>query len=138
MNIISPANSIIFSILGPQVKKRDDHYRLSFSCVSLFLENKTLLFNNITKELIQIPASLASLQEEDFDYLISHWFYVPEEFNEMRLADELLSVIQLIPISPKHYTYTILSTTQCNANCFYCFENTIKKYPMKKETALMI
>jgi len=30
---------------------------------------------------------------------------------------------------------TILTTTECNARCYYCFENGIRQYPMTKEVA---
>jgi sulfatase maturation enzyme AslB (radical SAM superfamily) len=83
------------------------------------------------------------LTSEDFcnyeDLLIQHYFIVPENFNEDELMLEYRKRKSLPNIvNPLTHVngYTILTTTQCNARCFYCYQHVTKhKSRMTKETA---
>lgn len=132
---IQPANDTIIKLLGTQNYSRDDNYRLSFSCIQVSVDDQLLIYNCVTKELILISQSL---KENDKMLLINKWFLVPENFCENKMYKELRSILTLIPEKEKSGTITILPTTACNANCFYCFEKNISKTTMTSETALQV
>ena len=73
------------------------------------------------------------------EFLLNNYFIVPEKFEEKPLVD-MIRERKWQPItynyldSPRHFT--ILTTTTCNARCFYCYELKSKgKTPMSIETA---
>ena len=94
-----------------------------------------LLFNLLTRELVLLT------EEEwqtrfDSDYLKSHWFVVPEDCKDKEYADLVRWVLQnKQKKNPPITGYTIFTTTDCNARCFYCFELGRSRVPMSEETA---
>lgn len=134
MQIISNANENVLAILG-KPRKAKDHYRMIRYCTELQTEEGILLYNLLTKELIL-------LTEEEYrhrtglPYLQTHWFVIPEELKEQEFADLVLWVLQTRKKKPREITsYTILTTTDCNARCFYCYELGRSRIPMSEETA---
>jgi radical SAM protein with 4Fe4S-binding SPASM domain len=89
------------------------------------------------------PIELSNIYTDDpcdyAEFLLQNWFIVPENFQE----DIILKTIRqraAIPITdtyldhPSHFT--ILTTSACNARCFYCYEQGLKsKVHMKPEMA---
>ena len=70
-----------------------------------------------------------------FEFFVSRYFLVSENFDELKTIGEVRSVLQLLaPKKPLH-RFTILPTTDCNARCFYCFEAGCKREDMSPETA---
>jgi len=73
------------------------------------------------------------------DFLIKNWFLVPENFDE----DAVISTIREKQQRIINDTYldhpkgfTILTTSTCNARCFYCYEKNMKnKTHMTMEVA---
>lgn len=69
--------------------------------------------------------------------LNDRWFVVPEDTNEKDLTDLVKWVVSSRQQKTKNITgYTIFSTTDCNARCFYCFELGRSRIPMSHEIAL--
>jgi radical SAM protein with 4Fe4S-binding SPASM domain len=61
---------------------------------------------------------------------------VPEGHNDRKLCEQIRKTAQLFKPSAKTITgYTILTTTGCNARCFYCYEKGTKPVTMTAETA---
>lgn len=58
-------------------------------------------------------------------------FLVDDNFDELNALEEL----RIKGMSDPVQNVTILTTTECNARCYYCFEAGIKQYPMTKEVA---
>lgn len=93
----------------------------------LFLDNDELsVFNNI-----EINNYLGK-------YLVEHYFFVPEDFDDKKftlsLTDtrlQIQSIYKEVPLSH----FVILTTTGCNARCFYCFEKGAKVSNMTEQTA---
>ena len=89
------------------------------------------------------PVELMNIETEDpcdyVDFLINHWFLVPIKYDE----EAILSIIKERECTiitdtyldhPEHFT--ILTTSACNARCFYCYELGLKnKTHMSLETA---
>jgi sulfatase maturation enzyme AslB (radical SAM superfamily) len=73
------------------------------------------------------------------NFLVENYFLVPEDFNETELTD-LFKERQRLPITSNYLDhpskFVILTTTKCNARCFYCYElNSKGKTHMTYETA---
>lgn len=91
-----------------------------------------LLYNGITKELVEFEDG-DDLFDENFDRTM--WF-VPEDFDEASLVMDIKRrLADGRPKTWKPMNYTILTTTDCNARCFYCYEKNIAKKNMSDETA---
>lgn len=134
MEQIIKANGAILGMLG-KAKQSASGYRLIKYCVPLQIEEGTLLFNVLTREMVLLTAEeyadiLAS------EYLRKQWFVIPEELDEKKLVEMVRWVSGNIRKEPEYITdYTILTTTDCNARCFYCYELGRARIPMSEETA---
>lgn len=74
-------------------------------------------------------------KDELLSHLLKHWFIVPADFDEKNLVEELRLACKLINKKRGITSYKILTTTRCNARCFYCYEHGIKYRDMTEETA---
>lgn len=134
MKQITQANSAYLSILG-KPKAADGTFRLMKYCAQTPVEDGVLLFNVPTREMVLLT------EEEHADllnsqYLRDHWFVVPENTNEKESVDMLRWVAENMQPKTGDITgYTILTTTDCNARCFYCYELGRSRVPMSEETA---
>jgi len=134
VEIVSKASDSILKILKP-FRKDSSRWRMIHYCVEAQVEDGVLLFNYLTRELLLLTKeeyadrfSLACLKER--------WFVVPEETCEKEYADLVRWYIagkkkRLSTITG----YTIFTTTDCNARCFYCFEKGRHRIPMSHEVA---
>ena len=121
-------------VCGRQKKSNNVEYRMSRHCIETGCLEGRLLFNTLTGMLILIE------NENDFkenrDELIAHRFLVPIDFDEMKYADQVLKVATLLKSGKKQKnSFTILTTTDCNARCFYCYEAGVSKCTMTEKTA---
>lgn len=134
MKVIFEANESVLTILKRFLKK-DRCVRWLHYCVQAPVEDGVLVFNSLTRELIHLS------QEEyehytELDYLRDRWFVVPEGTNEKEIADLVKLVLFSQQKKSKEITgYTIFTTTDCNARCFYCFELGRSRIPMSADTA---
>lgn len=131
--ISSPIRSVA-GIIGRQKEKKEIPFRMSAFCVRTDCDEGVLLYHTLTGEMFLI--SRDETTETNRDALISSWFLVPEGFDEHAFADDVHKFIRMGKWPGKAVTdYTILTTTDCNARCFYCYELGISRIPMTKETA---
>ena len=71
-------------------------------------------------------------------YLIESYFLVPNDFDDKKFASNIIDTrlnIQNIYTNPPLSFFVILTTTGCNARCFYCFEQGAKVSNMNEQTA---
>lgn len=135
MEIINYSNDNDLRLLGGmQQKTVGKHYRLNKFCLKIETEDGTLIRNYLTGALVLLrPMELINFnidtQCDYIDFLIGNWFLVPDNYDEeaiLKIAKER----KAIPITdtyldhPSHFT--ILTTTTCNARCFYCYELKVK------------
>ena len=134
MKIISEASKNVTAILG-KVKISDNGYRLIKYCVAVQVDEGILLFNTLTRELLLLTSTeYDNLQKSE--ELRDRWFTVPESLNEKELATTVRWVLSNTAKKPDKITsYTIMTTTDCNARCFYCFEKGRARTPMTDEVA---
>ncbi len=99
-----------------------------------------LLYNTLTLELLHVPAALADSLEapagELLETLRKKWYLVPRTLDQHRTALELRQALRAMePPAAGIKKYTVVTTTACNARCFYCFEQGWETRTMSLETA---
>lgn len=126
-------------IIKHQYLKRDAEYILSPYVVEHFYDNKILLSNVMTDELLAYDSEDEILQ--DRLYLTSKWFYINKDIDPKSFCDGLLLDMG---ISEDYYRekmtvpskYSIFTTLSCNARCYYCYQCAKSDNSMSADTAL--
>lgn len=137
MRIIQRADEETLRLLNAQSKAAGELRSMKY-CVQLSVDEGTLLFNNITKELLLLEKDACT----DFfvsSYAQEHWFSVPEQTDEQQCIHMLRKAFYPGPTDiaqHKDLLYLIYTTTCCNARCPYCYEiGHHNNVTMSKETA---
>ena len=134
MEIISKAHEPVLKILK-RFQKKCAQGRLMKYCMEEAVEDGVLLFNLLTREMVL-------LNKEEWEKILQNqtmkdrWFVVPEDTNEKELVDMVRWVFNA---KRKHLEtitrFSIFTTMDCNARCFYCFEKGCSRVSMNQETA---
>lgn len=144
MDVLKSSDNKIINFLGGlQPIKKVSYRHLSYL---IKIENKdaTIIYNNLTSCCVALSKdelenfSNCTTEEDYMRFLIKHYFLVPEDFDERKIVDDFRGKEREKIRSNYHKkisSYTILTTTACNARCFYCFENGKKTEPMTFEMA---
>ena len=144
MNILIPQNTIIKNTLGLQKIDLESSYHFSHYTLIFKYDNKILVYNTMTKELISLDDEKMSLlvKEKNFSLdnellieLAKKWFIVNDNTNEKTLYNQSVSIAKMFSQNNYINNFTILPTTDCNARCFYCFELGCKRENMDLQTA---
>lgn len=135
----SKFNHMLESIVGKQVVRfLDTDYKLAtyvFSTRANLDNNVMLIVNTMSGELLAISVeefdaiknnTLKELNPFLYDYLVQQWFLIPKYTDEQTLIDTIrnakMSNFRLTdPL--KVNKFIILTTMDCNARCYYCYEN---------------
>lgn len=141
MHFINQANQFIYNILGSPRFIPDTEYRLSNFIIYTEYENNVFLYNNLTKQLLKLSENeysdikLNRCSEKIKETLIRAFFLVPIEADEFKVAQQIKKTV--LSLGEKNYinTYTIITTTECNARCWYCYQTGELKIPMSDEIA---
>ena len=134
MQIIIPPASIVEQVAGKQKRVEDQSYRLMTYVMQCPVHDGVLLYHTLTCCLLLLtPEEAAHITE--LPELIERWFLVPLQHDDGKLCRQILQVAQLLRNPAKTITtYTILTTTGCNARCFYCYERGATPVDMTPET----
>ena len=123
MKIISNGINTVIAVCGRQKNTEGRAMRPSVFMLKEKADDSLLLYNTLTGELLLLDP------DEDPDngvvdpLLIEKWFFVPEDFDEHRFFSQIDSVAKMLAPCPDVLTdFTIFTTTDCNARCFYCYE----------------
>ena len=139
--IFEPAKPY-FKLLGEQKVQAGAKYRLMTFVVQAAVDDGLLLLHNMTKEMVLLSQEEQVVFEQsptDLPELISHWFLVPEEHDDCQLSLQLRNVARLMEPKQTNITgYTVMTTSDCNARCFYCYELGQARRPMTEQTALQV
>ena len=135
MQVIIPTPSLVEQIVGIQKRADGQSYRLMTYVVQQPVDDGVLLYNTLTCSLVLLTpdeaADITAQQE-----LIGRWFLVPQAHDDQKLCRQIRQMAALLKPAAKAITnYTILTTTGCNARCFYCYEKGTKPVTMTAETA---
>ena len=135
MQVIIPTPLQYEQIVGRQKRVDGEHYRLMTYVVQQPVTDGLLLYNTLTCSMVLLqPDEAADLTAQR--ELIDRWFLVPQENDDQKLCHQIRQMAALLKPAAKAITgYTILTTTGCNARCFYCFEKGSKPVTMTSETA---
>lgn len=135
MDIILKPPVKIWSRIGSQERQPEITYTPNVYTISLDVDDGKLVYNTLTRELLFLPEEEYTPQNE---YLINHWFFVDENINPYTMAYMLKKVYRQQNTNfkmEKLSTYTIMTTTSCNAKCYYCYEAGCRHRDMSLETA---
>ena len=135
MKVIIPTAPLIEQIVGPQKRAEGQRYRLMTYVVQQPVDDGVLLYNTLTCSLVLLtPDEAADMTAQP--ELIDRWFLVPQEHDDQKACIEIRQLAALLKPADQPITdYTILTTTGCNARCFYCYEKGAKSVTMTAETA---
>lgn len=143
---LAPPIEFTKKAIGDQAYKRNKKYRFAYFTLISNKIDKFLIYNNLTRELLLL-SDIEYRQLENSGYtrpidlveeLVNKWFLVPENNEDFLLCDQVLNLVDLLN-SNKHFTvhnFNILTTTACNARCFYCYQAGTKIKTMNEKTAL--
>lgn len=110
----------------------------SYNFVAESVEN-SLLFNSRTGNSVVINNDLSKrlsqldLTDSELGNLKSLGFVIDDSFDEFQAIQ---SIARNNTLNSTMKKYRILTTTGCNAKCFYCYEKGLKALTMTEDTAL--
>lgn len=144
MRQVIPPTSIVQNILGEQKLAGGAFCRLTTHCMRAERPEGVLLYHTLTGELLLLsPEEEAALEglpgpvSPLLGELAARWFLRPLEADDIALADQTREIAERLRKRGAVLTrYTIFTTMDCNARCFYCYEAGWKKSSMSKQTAL--
>lgn len=135
-------NNLFPMLLGAQAVDADAMYRPISFCILQTVDGAPVAYNVLTGELLELTADeAAALSRSEIRggdapaALIEKRFFVPTEHDDFGLAREALEMAKLFQKADKLAVFTVFTTTDCNARCFYCYELGAKRMPMTAETA---
>ena len=141
MKTISKGQEKIIKLLGKQKIKEAEYRRMKY-ILQAECEDGVLLHNVITGHTILLEGKEANVFNNiplepvaEMTELIQGFFLVPKEYDEKKTVLNLRTLVKRLSSSKGIEGYTILTTTNCNARCFYCYENNLPHINMSQEVA---
>lgn len=139
MQIIYNTAKPFDKLLKKQKPKAGATYRPMYYVVEQPVDEGLLLYHTMTKAFLLLTPEEAEIYKThpaDLEQLIDLWFLVPEDHDDRLLARQIRDVAKMLEKKTNAITsYTIFTTTDCNARCFYCYELGRPRKPMNKEIA---
>ena len=134
MQTILPPSGNTIKILG-KARSAEHGQRWMHYVLAQPVDGGVLVFHTLTRALLLLtPEEYAA--PDNLPELRSSWFRVPQEMDDQKYADQVRFIRRTMWKEPEHITsYTIFTTTDCNARCFYCYEMGRARIPMSTETA---
>lgn len=130
MDVISHGNRDWLIALGkPEIV---EEYRLMLYVSKYEVDKGYVLVNNITSAIVYIKKSeFMHILDKGFStdyvrFLKENFFLVPLDYKDYeeceRVRKQFIKPLDKETCFAHPNYFTILSTTQCNARCFYCYE----------------
>lgn len=133
MKVIIPPILTAEKLCGAQKYDASADYRMTNHRVEARCDDGTLVFHTLTGEMILLENGD---DESSKKALVEKWFLVPNKFDENEFSDKITGIAALLKPAPDHKNnFTILTTTDCNARCFYCYEHGRRRVSMDEQTA---
>ena len=140
VTLIEP--SVLIKTFFTKTKCEVNKVKKSNFIIEMAVENGYLVYNTLSKELLfltndeylcYMKCEFAS-SNKLFDYLLEHLFLVADEKDEFKFLNEIKQFIMLFEKNDTKL-FTILTTLDCNARCFYCYEQRLSNSNMSLNTA---
>ena len=126
-------------LLKKQKMAAGQTYRPMYYVVEQPVEEGLLLYHTMTKALLLLTPEEAEIYKTNptaLPQLVEQWFLVPQSHDDRLLSRQITVVARMLEKKTGAITsYTIMTTSDCNARCFYCFEMGRPRVPMSEETA---
>lgn len=130
MKILIKQNEFFEKVLPKQEYNYRLKYRLLHFCVKEIVDEGIIIYNNLSKQLVLISKEEHDLLERSkytepqnlIKELIEFYYLVPQDHDDMALSNQVRDISRMLEHSNGINHFTILTTTGCNARCFYCFE----------------
>lgn len=139
MKRIHPSIDTVEKLYGEQMPKAAADYRFTCHGIHIRCAEGVLLYHSMTGELILLSEDEWENRERDAalrENLIRRWFLVPEDHDEKKHVDQVLTVLRLMQKKKQNIrNFTVLPTTDCDARCYYCFELGRPRRSMDERTA---
>ena len=134
MIILTEPKDAIVQVIGDNIK---DEYcsqlRKAVYVIEQSVDGGVILLNLLSGECVFVSNSE---KQEAADVLYDKYFYVPIGFDEKTFIDTLRDVLSVTEeVKEGFASYTIFTSTDCNARCFYCYQKGILKKTMPLEMA---
>lgn len=123
----------IQKIVTSQKRQAETMYRESRFCVHVPCEKGELLYNTLTGALVLLETG--ETEQQNMDRLIEERFWIPNDYDEQAYCDSLRKISRMLHPEKNKKHFTILTTTDCNARCYYCYEMGIRRFSMSEKTA---
>lgn len=139
MKLLQDFASPLSKLLKDQRLREGESYRLMHYVVRQLVDDGLLLYNVLTKAVALLSVDEARDMEKNpasVPELVSKWFVVPVGHDDRKLVGQVRAIAKAMEKpSGSIKSYTILTTTDCNARCFYCYEKGRSRIPMSDGTA---
>lgn len=141
--IVSPKKNI-HVIIGKQGYDKGITYRPIKYIIAQEVKDGCLVCNGMTREVILFTKEEyeefknGEMEAAKAAALIRGWFYVPQGVDEKSVYYLLRQEYLYKNPKPRGRSrayYVIFTTTNCNANCPYCYEKNIERIDMSREVA---
>lgn len=140
MELILETVSPLKELLGKQKYHPEVKYRKMFYTITNKVKDGLLVYNLMTKAMVLLghdESDFFSKGEGKIEFLVENWFLVPKDFNERKVWRQVFDIASHLQPATKDITrYTIFTTLDCNARCFYCYQKGKPHIPMSKSVAL--
>lgn len=140
MQIIYDIAKPFDKLLKKQKVKVGEQYRPMYYVVEQSVDEGLLLYHTMTKALMLLSPEEVEIYHTTptaLPQLIEEWFLVPESHDDRLLSRQIRDVARMLKKKTGAITsYIIMTTTDCNARCFYCYEMGRPRTPMSEETAI--
>ena len=130
--IVKEAAPALISILGKQKFEMGGEYRISDFTIMVNCEEGILYHSCLTGELIVVTDRVCAYQ-----YLVEHWFIVSSDIDEKSKLPNIKKLLRCLSKKQKigYKTFEVITTTSCNARCYYCYESGFRHMSLSHETA---
>jgi len=144
MEIIRNSDFNVINILGLPRVNRGEQKRIIKNKICYETDNGLVILNSLTRAIVFIENDEFDKLDDiiKYEFLYKNYFLVDLDFNEWEAFEKVKNNLRK-PFDDLYLNYpnsfTIITTTKCNARCGYCYElNLKKKRHMSKETAKKI
>ena len=136
MKTIIEFSKSIYSRIGLQEYSEEKKYIPSIYIITEEIEGNILIYNTLTREMILLESDNEYVN--NIRYLVRHWFLFDDSINPYSICFIVKKIYQQETRKrtiDKLRNYTIMTTTNCNARCEYCYEIGTRHQDMKESTA---